>query len=275
MLYNFILNNDEIKLNIISHNITNPIKVLIHIHGLFQDFQSTDDNIVSLEYKINELQQLNIISYALELRGHGLSASSNIVGTLDDYVSDLNTLVEYIKNKHIDLPIHIMAHSLGGAVTIKYCIKYKHITSVILLAPLIGVSDNLFAILNTVKTKTVLDLQFNIYIVLFKLFFNKYKKYISKYNNNDILFFLKELYNIIDYIDTNKLLFETPILAIHSKDDSTTSSTKTKKFIDCININNKKIILLYSDDHTLFKINSNINIKQDILTNIYDWLKTF
>ena len=275
MLYNFILNNDEIKLNIISHNITNPVKVLIHIHGLFYDFQSTDDNYVSLEYKINELQQLNIISYALELRGHGLSTSSNIIGTLDEYVSDLHTLVEYIKNKHIDLPIHIMAHSLGGAVTIKYCIQYKHITSVILLSPLIGVSDIFLAILNIIKKKTVLNFQFNIYIELLKVYFNKYKNYISKYNNNDLLCFFKELYNTIDYIDTNKLLYETPILAIHSQDDNTTNSTKTTNFIDCINISNKKIILLYSDEHNLFKINSNINIKQDILTNIYDWLKTF
>lgn len=275
MTHNFTLTNNNIKLNILTHEIENPKAVLIHIHGLFQNFQNTDinENKSIFENKIKILEKLNIVSYAIELRGHGLSQDVNICNnTFDDYVSDIDTLVNHIKLIHPIIPIHIIGESMGGAVAIKYCLKYNNIKSIILLSPLIGVSPVISMGLNIMKNINISDPYFMFYINILRTNIVKYNNYISKYNDEDLFKAMKEFINILDYIKNNSIQFSTNIMAIHSKDDMLTNCNTTEIFINECKADNKLFIPIEGDCHNLC---GEIKTRDDVYKNICEWLNKF
>jgi len=70
--------------------------------------------------------------YALSLRGHGLSEGYEDINSysMDDYVDDVRSLVESLKQKPV-----LIGHSMGGAIAQRYINNYaKDIHQVFLLA---------------------------------------------------------------------------------------------------------------------------------------------
>jgi alpha-beta hydrolase superfamily lysophospholipase len=104
-IQNFTILNKDIKLNTMTHN-DNKIyykAVLIHLHGLGSHFQTEYDCMNRFDNRVIKLEKLNIISYGLELRGHGLSEGNKCyINNFNDYLSDVKCLVEYIKLYHMD-----------------------------------------------------------------------------------------------------------------------------------------------------------------------------
>lgn len=260
MIYYFTINNN-IKLNVVSHTINNPKAILIHLHGLGCHFQNIFESNDNFENRIKFFEPLSIVSYALELRGHGLSSGTRFyVNDFDDYLYDLHSLIEYVRNVYPNLPIHLIGESMGGAIAIKYSIKYNNIynnsikyndiKSIILLAPMCGVSSSSYYY-------SIYFMKALSYILPYYKMISKTKDYSSynikfieakqqcKYTNNDPirLATARECYNTMTYISTNKNKFTTPVFAIHSKMDKTTDYYITQDFIDKCNSSNKKTII--------------------------------
>ena len=141
MLNFFILNDNDVKLNIISHKLDNPSAILIHLHGLHGHFQHIFDCVDDFENRIKYLKKANILSYALEFRGHGKSSGKKgFVENIDNLVSDIKRLIEYILCLHQGVSIYLLAESMGGAIAVKTSIYIKEIKGVILLAPMFDIS---------------------------------------------------------------------------------------------------------------------------------------
>ena len=123
----FKINNlNNIPLNIIEgKHVDNPLAVIINVHGIsshFQEFYKSEDN---LEYRDNFYQE-SYKSYDLEFHGHGKSNGIRCsIDKFDNLVDDLYCLVKYVSNIYKNIPIFIIAESMGGAVAIKYNIKYR------------------------------------------------------------------------------------------------------------------------------------------------------
>ena len=285
MIYNFTIShiNNNIKLNVVTHDIDNPSIVLIHLHGLGNHFQHIFESTDSFHNRVSILKPYNILSYALELSGHGLSSGTRFyTNDISEYLSDLNTLIQYISLHHPLLPIHLMGESMGGAIAIKYSMIYKNISSVILLAPMCGVS-----LISSYSS-------YKIYIMLFLSYIFPYSKLIDKNNNNSSynekyleekekcnytnhenlrLATGRECYNIMNYINNNINEFITPVIAFHSKLDETTEYTITENFINKCNSTNKKIILYEEGTHNLLiERNENDIYPKIILETISKWL---
>ncbi|MBE0701330.1 MAG: alpha/beta fold hydrolase, partial [Acholeplasmataceae bacterium] len=70
--------------------------------------------------------------YALSLRGHGKSDGHALIHTwgLDDYVNDVKSVVDQMKEKPI-----LIGHSMGGAITQKYLgLHHKDLHKVVLFS---------------------------------------------------------------------------------------------------------------------------------------------
>jgi alpha-beta hydrolase superfamily lysophospholipase len=116
----------------LSHNIE-PEKIIICIHGL----HSHGEKFVILA---DEFVQKNWETYAVDLRGHGLSwIDPKNKGDIPEYsvwVRDLEEFMDYIQAKHPNIPIYIIAESMGAAIAIH--IAHSHplqLKGLILISP--------------------------------------------------------------------------------------------------------------------------------------------
>jgi acylglycerol lipase len=64
--------------------------------------------------------------YALDLRGRGKSSGERFyVDNIEDYVSDLHTLVRLAKLREPILPVFLLGHSAGGVVSCVYTLEHQ------------------------------------------------------------------------------------------------------------------------------------------------------
>lgn len=83
-------------------------------------------------------RKYRVITY--DLQGHGLSEGETAtIEKFEDYLENLQYLIEEMKSKGLKTPYYLIAHSTGAAIGIHYLLLTKKSTfhKVILLAPLI------------------------------------------------------------------------------------------------------------------------------------------
>lgn len=282
----FILISNNKNINIITHSIDTPSCILIHIHGLCSNFQNDTYTMNDFKNRVKFLKKANILSYGLEFEGHG--KSDGLSGYIYDFnrlVSNFDTLYHFINNKHPNLPIFVLAESMGAIVIMKSIIMIKmyRLTGVILLSPYFKVSDGLIPS-NFVK---------NIGINLSYIFPKKKlagcknmnigcinKKYellssLNKYNYEGKfrLSTIRELYLNSLYVNANYDKIKVPILAIHNKKDKVTCYKGTTYFINNIKSTDKEIFILDDGNHTLLvPIDDNDYYPKVVISKITNWI---
>ena len=289
IMYNFTIINtcktnnicDPIKLNIVSHKINYiPTAILIHLHGVCGHFQQDVSCINTLKYKITKLNDLNIISYALELRGHGKSSGLNFyISNFDEYVSDLHTLVCYLINIHGAIPIYLTGESMGGALAIIYSLKYKHnnnIKGIGLFSPMINISIQLpiiikwllYIISYIAPLWNLINPKFADINIL-----DKYTDYIANckygFKNGLRLGTCRSFLHATKWIDKNVSNFDIPIIIFHSKYDSITSHIASKNFIYKCKSIDRELVEIDSSEHDIIKCKDT----NAIYNLFYIWLK--
>lgn len=109
-----------------------PESIIICIHGMHSHGESW---ILMADQLLHDDVFLGV--YAVDLTHHGISSGPR--GDIEDYRKVVNHLVDFfnfVKEEHPNVPIHIMAESMGGAFTVHLGDKLRdNIASLILLAP--------------------------------------------------------------------------------------------------------------------------------------------
>lgn len=289
----FKINNlRNIPINIIEGKLVdNPKALLINVHGIASHFQKVCDNEDSVEYRENLFYPNEIQIYGLEFHGHGKSDGLRCsVDNFDDLVNDLYCLVKYLRGKHGEsIPIFIIAESMGGAVAIKFNIKYQFELSIqgyILMAPMCGIDDNL-------KPHPLL---INL-LIFFSWFFPqlpaldtnskmndvcKNKKYSFMKGINEFFYHGKvrlntarECFNTSLWINENGKLFNSPLFLLHGLDDKVTNPSLSIQFFENVPNENKKIYLPKNTNHALLVGNDENDIHPKIVwAKILDWINS-
>lgn len=84
---------------------------------------------------VNELVPLDYAVYANDHRGHGKSEGEiNFVDNLDQYIEDQKLLYDIIKEKHPNLPIFLLGHSMGSLIAIYFTKKYEDLLNGLILS---------------------------------------------------------------------------------------------------------------------------------------------
>ncbi|MFX1448198.1 MAG: alpha/beta hydrolase, partial [Promethearchaeota archaeon] len=75
---------------------------------------------------VNQLTPLGYAVYADDHRGHGRSdGKRNYVDYFDQFIEDEKKLYDLIKNKHKNLPIFMLGHSMGSMIALFFTKKYE------------------------------------------------------------------------------------------------------------------------------------------------------
>lgn len=111
--------------------------------------------------------------HAIDLRGHGYSGGARFDWLIEEFHTDIITLIKTSENDK-NLPIYVMGHSMGGGLISSLFIKnqYLQVNGIILSAPLLGspltVEKNDFK--NFILGKIGNDIRVNLLIIKLKFY---------------------------------------------------------------------------------------------------------
>src|SRR5207244_2558517 len=72
------------------------------------------------------LNAAGFAAYALDHRGHGRSSGPRgLIDRMDHAVSDVDSFVTLAAARHADRPLHLLGHSMGGAIAIAYALRHR------------------------------------------------------------------------------------------------------------------------------------------------------
>ncbi|MDA3899466.1 MAG: lysophospholipase [Spirochaetes bacterium] len=93
--------------------------ILIIVHGL-------GEHCGRYSNLLDQLSGKGISVYGMDLRGHGKSGGRRgHVESFLDYVHDLKSFIELIKEKHDGVPIYMLGHSMGATIACRYALQYQ------------------------------------------------------------------------------------------------------------------------------------------------------
>ena len=102
--------------------------VVIIAHG-------KDEHIGRYEHVIDALVGLGYIVYAHDHRGHGKSdGPRGVITRFDDYIDDLDLLIELARSEHPGLRLILIGHSMGGLIATRYALAHQAILSALILS---------------------------------------------------------------------------------------------------------------------------------------------
>lgn len=89
--------------------------------------------------------------YAPDHQGHGRSDGDRVfIETFDDYVSDLAAAISLAADRHPGLPVVLIGHSMGGAISARYVQREGTgaLAALVLSGPFIGGNPDLMGLVN-------------------------------------------------------------------------------------------------------------------------------
>ncbi|KAJ0064572.1 hypothetical protein NL108_009777, partial [Boleophthalmus pectinirostris] len=90
------------------------------------------------------LKELQVLVFGHDHVGHGQSEGERmIIRDFQIYIRDVLQHVDLMKNRHPGIPIFIVGHSMGGAISIlTACERPSEFTGVVLIAPLVQMNPD-------------------------------------------------------------------------------------------------------------------------------------
>lgn len=115
---------------------------VVLVHGIFEHSGRYDE-------VAGELNRQGFAFHSMDLRGHGKSDGERAwVEVFDEFLADLDLLLDRVRRQHPGKPLFLMGHSMGGAVVTLYTIlRRPDISGLILSAPAILVGGGVFPFL--------------------------------------------------------------------------------------------------------------------------------
>jgi alpha-beta hydrolase superfamily lysophospholipase len=84
---------------------------------------------------VNDLVPLGYAVYADDHRGHGRSEGMrNYVDSFDQFIEDEKILYDILKEKHPDLPVFLLGHSMGSLISIHVINEYENLYEGLILS---------------------------------------------------------------------------------------------------------------------------------------------
>lgn len=107
-------------------NTPRAVAVVVHGYG---------EHMGRYRHVIDALLAHNYVVYAIDHRGHGESRGprSN-VERFAYFVDDLRLLVDRAQEQHPNLPVVMIAHSLGGLIAFHYAVRFQHELAALVLS---------------------------------------------------------------------------------------------------------------------------------------------
>lgn len=218
---------------------------------------------------MNELYDDGISSFAIDIRGHGHSnGRRGDINSMNDYVSDINAFIDFIKAKYPKMKIALFGHSLGGLITTAVATGDTNADVLILSSPSLSIS----------KSINVLSIFPN--WLLKKIYVKKLRSEspeMLKISRNDPMSctyftlrlvresFIRGRKNTIKHLGN----IDIPVLLLGGRGDPFVKSGNFEKLLENFGTPDKKLIIYENAKHRIVQNEA----REKSIPNIINWLK--
>lgn len=100
-------------------DVVQPRAVACLVHGL-------GEHTGRYAHVAEALNKEGVILFGADLRGHGKSGGARgHINSIDDFMNDVDVLLEQAYTRYTGLPLFLYGHSLGGIIVLHYALKKK------------------------------------------------------------------------------------------------------------------------------------------------------
>lgn len=251
----------------------NPKAGLLLVHGL-------GEHSGRYVHIVDKLNKLGVAVFTFDGRGHGKSAEGKPTAYFDsyeDYLKDIDALFGKVKGYLPGKHAFLYGHSMGGGLVAAYVLKYKpQAAGVIISSPAIkeaeGTSPILIAISGLVN-------RFFPKMKVLKLDISgvsRIPEEVSKYKNDPLNYQENipartgyELYQMMQFIQSQAENFELPFLLIHGDADRLTNPKGSELLAQKAKSADKTLRIFPGGYHELI----NDSDREEVMKVIVDWVE--
>lgn len=240
--------------------------IVVHGHG---------DHSGGLIRVCEKLTENGYIACALDLRGHGKSPGTRgYIRSWGDFRGDLHAFRKLVDQLYPELPLFILSHSLGGVISIDYCLHHGNgIQGLIAIAPAISYEvkfvERLFvSVVGLIKSDLIIAKQGNPSLLTQDI------AILEKLNADQLRHTIvtpglgRGLIKIVPQILKNAGKLQIPFLMQIGLDDVVTPPSKLKEFFEIVGSADKKKIEYKNTRHRPF---DDLN-REQFFEDLFAWL---
>ena len=264
-------------MNIIESDLKNSINENIH-YWKYESEKEKDIIVVShgvgehggrYEWFAEYFTDKGYTIYCNDHKGHGKSyGKRGHVDGFDEYVNDLNLLIEYVKKEHKKERIHLIGHSLGGVIATCYADKYqKNLLSLVLSSPGFAPFKNPFVIkdiLGRLLSNLVPDFTMSNDLQL--EFLSRDKVVIDAYKEDPLVHdqvstrFYTSYLEAVDLCFKNANLLNVPVMIMVAAKDKIVNPEIEREFYRHLTFEPKELIEFPESFHELFNDTNRVEV---------------
>lgn len=247
-----------------------PKAIITLVHGLGEHIGRYDH-----VAKFFNLNQISV--YGFDHRGHGKSSGKRgHIGDSQDFIDDIDTLIETAKKENPDVPVILYGHSMGGNMVLFYTLKKKpEIQGVICTSPGLGTGTPvppaklmLAKILKTLMPSMTMDNGLDVNNL------SRNPQVVKAYQEDPLVHpmvstkLAMDMFSNGDWIIENADKFDLPLLLLQGEKDHIVNLEKTKLFASKVSsskINFNIFPELYHELHNEFE-------QEQVLQYILNWI---
>lgn len=226
-------------------------------------------------------QRLTDAGYAVslfDLRGHGKSAGARaFVRSFDEYVRDLQSFIERLREREPDLPLFLLGHSMGGLIAALWTLKHgSTVRGLALSAAALKVSDEIhpwlqrFSAVIGAAAPRLPTIRFN------DAFLSRRAEVVQAYRDDPLVYHGRmlartgaELVRNSREIAGRVSRITAPLLAMHGSADRLTDPAGSRRLYEQAASSDKTFKLYEGLYHELLHEPE----RQQVMTDLVDWLR--
>lgn len=227
-----VTTEDNLSLVLYSSSVKNPRALIFLVHGM-------GEHAKRYEHVVEYFKNVNIVTVAIDLRGHGNSEGQRgHMPSFDHMMNDLKLSLSEIDSVYKGVPIFLYGHSMGGNLILNYLLRNSdRVTGAIATGPYLrlGFDPPRWKVLLARFSSNIYP-SFSQSTGLEKIALARSSEIIHEYENDPMVhdrmtasFFINIHRAGIDAISRAKEL-EIPILLMHGSEDRLTSPEGSKDF---------------------------------------------
>lgn len=219
----------------------------------------------------------NFIVETFDLRGHGRSEGDRaFISSFDQYTRDVHAFTKRVREKHPDLPLFLLGHSLGGLIAATYILDFQpRIGGLILSSPALKISEDLSQLLQKMSGVIGKILPKLPTLKLDASLISRDPKVVEAYENDPLVYHKgtlaktgAEIIRATQKIQAKMEMLRLPMLIFHGTADGLTDPEGSKQLYLRAK-SPDKILKLYEG---FYHETMNEPEKEQVLSAILEWL---
>ncbi|XP_023128286.1 monoglyceride lipase isoform X1 [Amphiprion ocellaris] len=226
------------------------------------------------------LKELSLLVFAHDHVGHGQSEGDRmIIKDFQVYVRDSLQHIDLMKSRHPELPVFIVGHSMGGAISIlTACERPEDFSGVVLIAPMVQMSPESVTPFKVFMAKLLNHMLPSLPLgAIDSKWISRDKKQVEAYDSDELIFrggvrvsFGMQMMAAVARIEREIPSISWPFLLLHGDQDKLCDIRGSKTMFENASSSDKKIKVYEGGYHALH--HDLPEVAESVLKEVNGWI---